>query len=70
MNNFMNYIQPSIVKFSSDEELPESIQNHYMINYNIVGIKYFLENFMISETAGHNIVPDFHIFPDLKKGGA
>lgn len=56
MNNFMNYIQPSIVKFSSDEELPESIQNHYMINYNIVGIKYFLENFMISETSGHNIV--------------
>ena len=52
----MNYIQPTIVKFSGDEEIPVSIQNHYMINYNIIGIKYFLENFALTETEGHNIV--------------
>ena len=52
MNNFMNYIQPTIVKLSDSEDIPTSLHNNYMINLNIVGIKYFQENFIIQEN--HN----------------
>lgn len=56
MNNFMNYIQPTIVKLSDSEDLPTSLRNHYMINLNVVGIKYFTENFILGEGPTGEIV--------------
>ena len=56
MNNFMNYIQPTIVKLSDSEDIPTSLHNNYMINLNIVGIKYFQENFIIQENSNGDFI--------------
>lgn len=56
MNNFMNYIQPTIVKLSDSEDIPTSLHNNYMINLNIVGIKYFQENFIIQENPNGDFI--------------
>ena len=56
MNNFMNYIQPTIVKLSDSEGIPTSLHNNYMINLNIVGIKYFQENFIIQENSNGDFI--------------
>ena len=56
MNNFMNYIQPTIVKLSDSENIPTSLHNNYMINLNIVGIKYFQENFIIQENPNGDFI--------------
>ena len=56
MNNFMNYIQPTIVKLSDSENIPTSLHNNYMINLNIVGIKYFQENFIIQENSNGDFI--------------
>ena len=37
MNNFLKYFQPTIVKASYDESLPENIQGKFFINLNILG---------------------------------
>ena len=50
--SFFNYIQPTIVRLSDDASLPEHLRNHYLINVNIVGIKYFANNFLLIED-GH-----------------
>lgn len=56
MNNFINYIQPTIVKLSDSEDIPTSLHNNYMINLNIVGIKYFQENFIIQENSNGDFI--------------
>ena len=47
--NFFNYIQPHIIKLTNDEELPEHLRNHYMLNFNAIGIQYFIDNCMLVE---------------------
>ena len=42
--SFFNYIQPTIVRLSDDEEVPEALRNKYLINLNAIGIKWFSEN--------------------------
>lgn len=47
--NFYNYIQPSIIKCSNSENIPENLRNKFMININAMSIKWFVENFMLIE---------------------
>ena len=50
MNTFYTHLQPNIVKFSDNEELPENIRCRYAINYNVWGIEYFHENYLLQES--------------------
>lgn len=50
MNTFYTHIQPNIIKFSDNEELPENLRCHYAINYNVWGIDYFFENYLLQES--------------------
>ena len=50
MNTFYTHIQPNIIKFSDNEELPESLRCHFAINYNVWGIDYFYENYLLQES--------------------
>ena len=51
MNTFYTHIQPNIIKFSDDEQLPENLRCHYAINYNVWGIDYFYENYILQESS-------------------
>lgn len=42
--SFFNYIQPTIVRLAEDESLPENLRGHYLVNLNVVGIPYFVDN--------------------------
>lgn len=46
-SSFFNYIQPTIVHLGDDSEIPEALQNHYLVNLNIAGIKYFNDNYLL-----------------------
>jgi hypothetical protein len=48
-NKFFDYLQPTIVKTSDSEYLPENLRNRYFINFNIVGIKYFDQYYLLQE---------------------
>lgn len=50
MNKFFDYIQPTIVKTSNHPELPEELRNKYLLNYNVFGIKYFEQYYLLSES--------------------
>ena len=50
MNTFYTHIQPNIIKFSDELELPEKLRCHYAINYNVWGIDYFYENYLLQES--------------------
>ena len=50
MNTFYTHIQPNIIKFSDDKELPEKLRCRYAINYNVWGIDYFFENYLLQES--------------------
>jgi len=50
VNTFYTHLQPNIVKFSDDEEIPESLRCHYAINYNVWGIDYFYANYILQES--------------------
>ena len=50
MNTFYTHIQPNIIKFSDEQELPENLRCHYAINYNVWGIDYFFENYLLQES--------------------
>lgn len=47
--SYFNYIQPTVVKASDNEDIPSNLQNKYFVNVNIVGIKYFVDNFILVE---------------------
>lgn len=47
--NFFNYIQPSIIKCSNSENIPENLRNKFMININAMSIRWFVDNFMLIE---------------------
>ena len=53
MNKFFEYIQPTIVRASYDEELPENVRGRYFINFNVFGIKYFEENYILTENSNN-----------------
>ena len=48
-NKFFDYIQPTIIRASFDEELPENVRGRFFINFNVFGIKYFQENYILTE---------------------
>ena len=50
MNTFYRHLQPNISKFSDHEELPEDLRCHYAINYNVWGIDYFFDNYLLQES--------------------
>lgn len=50
MNTFYTHIQPNIIKFSDSEDLPENLRCRYAINYNVWGIDYFFENYLLQES--------------------
>jgi len=50
VNTFYTHIQPTIVRFSDDVELPENMRCRYVINYNVWGIDYFYENYLLQES--------------------
>lgn len=50
INNFFKLVQPTIVKTSEEEELPERLRNRFFLNLNILGIKYFEQNFLVTES--------------------
>ena len=47
--SFFNYIQPTIVRLSDDPSLPDGLRNHYLINVNVIGIQYFVNNYLLIE---------------------
>lgn len=49
MSNFLSYFQPTIVKFAYDSCIPKSLQGHYALNINAMGIDWFKENFILYE---------------------
>ena len=49
-NRFFDLMQPTIVKTSNEEELPEYLRNRYLINFNVLGIRYFDVHYILTET--------------------
>lgn len=47
---FFKLIQPVIVKTSDVDELPEHLRNRYFLTFNVLGIQYFEESYMLGET--------------------
>ena len=50
MNRFFDYIQPTIIQATMNEELPERVRGRYFINFNVLGIEYFDEHYLLQET--------------------
>lgn len=50
MNQFFDYIQPTIIKTSDNKELPEHLRNRFLLNFNVFGIKYFEQYYLLSES--------------------
>ena len=48
-NKFFDYVQPTIVKTSNHPELPEHLRNKYFLNFNILGIRYFEQYYLLKE---------------------
>ena len=62
--SFFNYIQPTIVRLSDEPDLPEHLRNHFLINLNVVGIPYFVDNYLLIENGCggymYMLTNDFH----------
>jgi len=50
MNQFFKYLQPTIIKATNNEELPERVRGRFFINFNVFGLAYFTENYILQET--------------------
>ena len=50
MNKFFKYLQPTIIQATFDEELPEKVRGRYFINFNVFGINYFDERYILQES--------------------
>lgn len=50
MNQFFDYIQPTIIKTSDNKELPDHLRNRFLLNFNVFGIKYFEQYYLLSES--------------------
>lgn len=42
-------LQPTIIKFNNNENLPNNIRNKYVITLNVTGISWFMEHFIVLE---------------------
>lgn len=51
MNNFFKHLQPTIIQATMDEELPERVRGRFFINFNVFGIRYFDEHYILQETS-------------------
>ena len=51
MNQFFKYLQPTIIQATMNEELPEQVRGRFFINFNVFGIAYFTENYILGETS-------------------
>jgi len=51
MNKFFQYLQPTIIQATMDEELPERVRGRFFINFNVFGIEYFNEKYLLQETS-------------------
>lgn len=49
MNTFFNHLQPTIIQATMNEELPEKVRGRFFINFNVFGIKYFDEHYILQE---------------------
>ena len=49
MNKFFDLLQPTIIRASYDEGLPEQVRGRFFINFNVFNIKYFQENYILTE---------------------
>lgn len=49
MKKYFNYIQPSVIKMSNDEENPEYLRGSYFANVNFVGVRYFTEKYLLND---------------------
>ena len=49
-NKFFKLLQPTIVKTSDDEFLPQKLRNRFLVNYNVIAISYFEENYILGES--------------------
>ena len=43
-------MQPTIIQATMNEELPEEVRGRYFINFNVFGIQYFTEKYILQET--------------------
>ena len=50
MKQFFDYIQPTIIKTSDNKELPDHLRNRFLLNFNVFGIKYFEQYYLLSES--------------------
>ena len=51
MNQFFKYLQPTIIQATNDERLPEKVRGRFFVNFNVFGIQYFSENYILQETS-------------------
>jgi len=51
MNKFFQYLQPTIIQATMNEELPEKVRGRFFVNFNVFGIAYFNENYLLQETS-------------------
>ena len=49
MNKFFNYIQPTIIRASYDDGVPEHLRGRFFINFNVFGIRYFEERYILTQ---------------------
>lgn len=50
MNKFFRFLQPTIIQATMNEELPPEVRGRYFINFNVFGIQYFTEKYILQET--------------------
>lgn len=50
MNKIFRFLQPTIIQATMNEELPEQVRGRFFINFNVFGIQYFTEKYILQET--------------------
>lgn len=53
MNSFFKYLQPTIIRASYDESMPEELRGRFFINFNVFGIDYFEEHYILTENSNN-----------------
>ena len=50
MNKIFRFLQPTIIQATDNIELPENVRGRFFINFNVFGIEYFSEKYILQET--------------------
>ena len=50
MNKIFRFLQPTIIQATMNTELPPEVRGRYFINFNVFGIQYFTEKYILQET--------------------